>query len=175
MSIDFKNISYLKTGNARQQAAYEVLSINEILPLLKAYSPILVGTIPINIDIENSDLDIICYAPDPASFKDFVINTFGHHDDFKIWENDKLSTPAVVAGFMADGFKIELFGQNIPTTRQNAYRHMLIEHRLLTQKGASFRKKIIELKRQGLKTEPAFAQLLGLKGDPYKALLDLEI
>jgi hypothetical protein len=50
---------------------------------------------------------------------------------------------------------------------------MLIEHSLLTEKGEHFRQEIIKLKRQGLKTEPAFAKLLGLDGDPYKAILKL--
>ncbi|MCD6090725.1 MAG: DUF4269 domain-containing protein [Bacteroidales bacterium] len=29
--------------------------------------------------------------------------------------------------FKTDNFEIEIFGQNIPTEKQNTYRHMLIE------------------------------------------------
>ena len=34
--------------------------------------------------------------------------------------------------------------------------------------------KVIELKQSGQKTEPAFAALLQLQGDPYAAMLKLE-
>ncbi|MNO76159.1 hypothetical protein D3C76_672280 [compost metagenome] len=37
-----------------------------------------------------------------------------------------------------------------------------------------FRERIILLKTSGWKTEPAFAKALGLEGDPYEALLELE-
>lgn len=78
---------------------------------------------------------------------------------------------SVVCNFKTDDFEIEIFGQNIPPKQQNAYRHMLIEHQILQEKGEGFRLKIIELKRTGYKTEPAFAELLNLKGNPYLALL----
>ena len=68
----------------------------------------------------------------------------------------------------------EIFGQNIPTEKQNAYRHMLIEKEILNERGIEFRNKIMELKHSGIKTEPAFAQLIGLTGNLYKALLKLE-
>ncbi len=54
-----------------------------------------------------------------------------------------------------------------------AYRHMIIEYRILLEKGEAFRQSIVELKRQGMQTEPAFALLLGLKGDPYTELLNV--
>jgi len=39
--------------------------------------------------------------------------------------------------------------------------------------GESARKKIIKLKKSGLKTEPAFAKYFNLKGDPFDELLKL--
>lgn len=58
--------------------------------------------------------------------------------------------------------------------QQFAYRHLIIEYNLLNQYGEKFRQQIIELKRQGHKTEPAFGLALGLTGDPYMELLKFE-
>lgn len=52
--------------------------------------------------------------------------------------------------------------------------HMLIENEILIEKGIKFRKIIIDLKSNGIKTEPAFANLLGLTGNPYLELLKPE-
>jgi hypothetical protein len=82
--------------------------------------------------------------------------------------------PTIIASFFIEDFEIEIFGQNIPVQQQSGYRHMIIEYNLLLQFGEEFRKNIIDLKRQGFKTEPAFAELFGLSGDPYQALLDFE-
>ncbi len=51
---------------------------------------------------------------------------------------------------------------------------MAVQSRLLELDDGRFRAAVIALKQSGLKTEPAFADLLGLAGDPYKALLGLE-
>ena len=170
--INFLDISYLKLGNERQKKAYQVLTDHEIIEKLAPYHPILVGTIPINIDIENSDLDIICEVSDKNEFIDKLNELFGSEKDFTIHESPKFD--AIKANFIIDGFEIEIFGQNTPSTQQNAYRHMLIEHKLLLEKGEGFRQEIIDLKQQGYKTEPAFAKLLGLEGNSYKELLKLE-
>jgi hypothetical protein len=173
MNHDFTNIEYLKFGNAKQRDSYKVLDENKILDILSKYDPILVGTIPISINVEGSDLDIVCYAKELNIFGDFVIEHFGKMEAFTTWNRGEGRLKAVVASFKLGDFDIELFGQSIPTRVQRAYRHMVIEHRLLQEKGDDFRRKVIALKEMGFKTEPAFAKLLGLNGDPYNALLEL--
>ena len=172
---DFSNIEYLKSGNQKQQEAFEILTQNKILSKLAEFDPILVGTIPINIDIENSDLDIICHWKNKIDFTEKLNSVFGKENEFTIREaiiNDKES---IIANFKINDFEIEVFGQNTPTKNQNGYKHMIIEHEILQSKGENFRLEIIKLKQNGYKTEPAFAFLLGLKGDPYVELLDYKL
>jgi len=171
--INFLNIAYLKSGNEKQKKAYQVITDQAILDQLAQYNPILVGTIPISIDIEKSDLDIICYAQDKEDFRKELVHHFQREKGFIISENPELNS--LKANFFINDFEFEIFGQNIPTEDQNAYRHMLVEHKILQEKGEDFRKQIIELKNQGYKTEVAFAKLLALKGDAYEELLKLKI
>jgi len=172
--IDFTTISYLKAGNLRQRSAYVVLSENRIFDILKDFDPLLAGTIPIGIDTVESDLDIICFCNDELTFKEIIIRHYSSYRDFKIRDLLINGQPATVANFYADDFEIEIFGQNIPVKSQLAYRHMVVEYQLLQEKGDAFQKEIVKLKRQGYKTEPAFAKLLELKGDPYQELLKFE-
>lgn len=169
--IDFKNIDYLKTGNDKQKKVYDILVESEIFERLKEYNPILTGTIPIGIDLPESDLDIICECTNHDLFCNRLKIHFGKYDDFKSWSNVFNGVKASIASFKLDNFKIEIFGQDIPTFQQNAFRHMIIENQILLERGLDFRNRIIELKTTGLKTEQAFAKLLGLKGDPYLELL----
>lgn len=171
--INFLDIFYLKSGNAKQISAYQLLTRTRILEKLAEYNPILAGTIPIGIDIDGSDLDIICYVPDKEKFIAFLNNNFSTEKGFIISENQTFNS--IKANFIIEDFEFEIFGQNVETTHQNAYRHMLIEHKILLEKGEDFKYQIIELKKQGYKTEPAFAQLLHLQGNPYDALLKFEL
>lgn len=169
--MNFDDIEYLQDGNIRQRRAYSILTSNRVLLKLKDFDPLLAGTIPINIDIENSDLDIICYFLNKQDFKKSITENFSNERNFTIREQQSLDTVAIVANFFLEDLEIEIFGQNIPTKQQFAYRHLVIEHKLLNKFGDKFRQQIIKLKRQGYKTEPAFALALVLKGDPYKELL----
>lgn len=171
--MKFDSISYLATGNARQQNAYGVLKDHLILEILQAYDPILVGTVPIAIDISNSDLDIICCYQDKPAFKNLLLESFSDFKNFSLEEKEINGQEVVLAKLIADDWEIEIFGQALPTREQAGYRHMIIEDKLLTEHGESFRKEIIKFKKQGYKTEPAFARLLKLTGDPYLELLKL--
>jgi hypothetical protein len=71
------------------------------------------------------------------------------------------------------GWDVELFCQVRNTDTQWGVRHFRVERRLLAI-DPDLRSDVIERKRCGMKTEPAFAAVLGLTGDPYQALLDLE-
>lgn len=170
----FKTLAYLQEGSVRQRAAYACLAQLQLWKVLHAQNPLLVGTIPISIDGPESDLDVIGQAMD---LEYQAIRLQQYYSAFANYQSKQKiigGIPCLVVTFKAYGFPIEVFLQNIPSHQQDAYRHLLIEHRLLQERGTVFREQVINLKQQGLKTEPAFAQLLGLEGDPYEALLQLE-
>ena len=174
MIKNFKNIEYLKFGNERQKLAFSEIKKHKILEKLEKYSPILTGTIPIEVDLPESDLDIICECQNHSEFKAYLLNQFSDKKDFKVYSIKQNGIESTIAEFKTDNFLFEVFGQNIPTEKQNAYRHMIIENRVLNEKGNEFKQRIKELKSNGIKTEPAFAKLLRLDGDPYAELLKLE-
>lgn len=171
---DWKNPSYLETGNERQRHAYAALLELKIFSRLAPFDPVLTGTIPIGIDIETSDLDIVCRTPSPTLFQQTIRRHYHRQKDFTLTEKTINEIPSTIARFRYKEFLIEIFGQPLRVEQQAAYRHMVVEHKILEQKGEAFKAKIIALKTKGTKTEPAFAHCLGLTGDPYAALLKLE-
>ena len=92
--------------------------------------------------------------------------------DLKIEKITVNNEQATVLNFKLEEFPIEIFGQNKPATEQNAYRHMIAEYKVLQEKGEDFKQKIIKLKKQSIKTEPAFGILLNLE-NPYEDLLKM--
>ncbi|MCD7899157.1 MAG: DUF4269 domain-containing protein [Bacteroides sp.] len=169
----FDNIEYLKTGTNDQQVVYNILKKNQIFTILKDFTPILAGTFPININIPGSDLDIICEFHNNEKFKEIILKYFSQMSQFTLLSYEVRNYDVLQANFILEGFEIEIFGQNRPVKEQNAYRHMIVEYLILQRKGKAFRQKILNLKLEGLKTEPAFAETLLLSGDPYQAILNL--
>jgi hypothetical protein len=172
MLPDWKDLTYLRQGSAQQRRTYDLLQRHKLLPRLGACDPVLVGTFPLDLTVPGSDLDIICEEPDLAAFRQTLAG-FAAYPKYMVWLAST-TEPALVASFEVEGLAVEVFGQALPTARQNGYRHMVVEARLLAAGGAALRQQVLALKASGVKTEPAFAQVLGLPGDPYHALLALE-
>jgi hypothetical protein len=173
--IDFTNINYLKSGTHRQQKAHSALVELGIFEDLKRFNPILTGTIPLDIDLPESDLDIICECQDHLEFVGLLWKLFANQDGFNVKSYNLNGVETTVAKFTTQNFTVEIFAQNIPTRKQLSYRHMLIEHKILKEKGEGFKSAVRELKSKGIKTEPAFARLLGLNGNPYEEILKVKI
>jgi len=149
--------------------------LKRLLSALAPFTPTLVGTYPLGLQTSSSDLDLICYCPDLAQFERAL--------SAALLESGLPPTPprrvqlaleASVTNVNCEGFPVEVFCQPIPVAEQHGFRHMIVEGRLLQLGGERLRARVLALRAQGLKTEPAFANALGLTGDAYAALLCLE-
>ncbi|MGG4453827.1 DUF4269 domain-containing protein [Brevibacillus porteri] len=168
-------LSYLGRGTMRQKAAWEAIQQTHIMEVLSDYHPVLAGTIPLDIDVKQSDLDIICESHDLEQFEQAARTAFGCLPGFEVTHLDVKSIPTCVISFFTADFWFELFAQPVAVEKQNAYRHMDIEARLLDIGGLDAYQHIRALKQSGIKTEPAFARYFQIPGDdPYEALLQLE-
>ncbi|XOZ32860.1 DUF4269 domain-containing protein [Halomonadaceae bacterium KBTZ08] len=153
--------------------AYQiVLSELRLLEKLRNFHPVVIGTPPLEIDVETSDIDIACSSEGVSSFCETVKARFpelfvkGKHMNVR-------GEPTACAKLRSHGWDIELFCQGIAVERQWGVRHFVIERRLLNL-APYLRSKVRKLKNEGVKTEPAFARVLQLTGDPYEAMLQLE-
>jgi hypothetical protein len=151
----------------------EALERTDVLRKLAAFDPHVAGTPPLGLDIPTSDVDVICFAPDAEAFACAVWKAFGTCADFRMWQKVGLDRP-IVANFTGAGWIVEIFGQASPISEQGGWRHFLVERRLLALGGNAFRIAVMMQRAVGMKTEPAFAAVLGLTGDPYHAVLNLE-
>ncbi|WP_145046119.1 DUF4269 domain-containing protein [Paenibacillus xylanexedens] len=168
-------MAHLAGGNERQQDAYRVLQESRVLLTLAAFQAYPAGTVPIDIDIPGSDLDILCEAYDLDAFAIHIERDLGNLRHFHCNRGTRSmdGTSYVTCNFQIDHWPIEIFAQAVPVQQQNAYLHMKVEWELLQLWGSEGQREIRRLKRSGLKTEPAFAQVLGLQGDPYVEMLHL--
>jgi len=140
---------------------------------LVAYEPTLIGTPPLGIDIESSDIDIACTAENLYEFTSAVTSLYSGHAHFTSEMFQIRDKPAARCFFHFSDWDIELFCQTLPIKAQWGVRHFHVEKRLLGL-SPELVTRIIQLKQSGLKTEAAFASILQLSGDPFEAVLKLE-
>ena len=184
-STDWFSLERLCAGSPRQRAVYAILTEAAVFEALDGFSPCLVGTIPLDIDIPQSDADIVCSAPSLEEFALIVRERFGGCEGFSLRHGAHQGVESVVAGFMlrnanakaASHLPVEIFAQILPVERQRAYRHLAVEARLLGLAGEEARLAIRRLKGSGMKTEPAFVAYFGIEvgneSDAFERLYDL--
>jgi hypothetical protein len=171
----FSGVARLANASPRGAQAAEILDRHRLIDCLAAYQPEIVGTLPLAIDTPESDIDILCNVADLTAFSEFSDRVFGHFDGYRLRQRPATRhvAAALVVRFECEGLPVEIFATNCPTRSQYGFVHMLIEARILFVMGDEFARQVRELKQLGIKTEPAFARLLGLSGDPYIELAEL--
>ena len=168
--IDFRDPCYLAGGNRRQREVYHILSDLQVLEILKRHRPVVAGTIPIDVDVEDSDIDILCDYAGSEEFEQTLRQHFSRQKAFRFRRTRSRGEESLVASFDYKGYKIEIFGQMRAPEEQDGFVHMIVEHRILRLCSRRFREEIRRLKREGLGTEPAFALPLGIDTDPHETL-----
>jgi len=150
-------------------------SIAHLFEALAAYGPTLVGTYPLGLALPESDFDVLCSCSDLSAFERELSAWLGERGIQPTRRRRRATRPeASVTTLCWGGIEIEIFCQARPVLEQNGFRHLVVEGRLLSIGGEPLRGRVREAKARGLKTEPAFAEVLGLTGDPYATLLTLE-
>ncbi|MBM9576588.1 DUF4269 domain-containing protein [Leptospira sp. 201903070] len=175
--MNFRNARFLvdslKIGNQKQKLLWEDLEEYSILKTLLKYDPYLAGTIPLGIDHDQSDVDILCEFSNEEEFYSFGEFTFKNFKGFQILRKIFQDLPAILIRFQTEKFKYEIFAQRLPVLQQMGYVHFMIESEILFLGGPRFKEGIQTLKKEGWKTEEAFCKLLGIREDPYRFLFGL--
>jgi len=158
----------------RNNRVFSVIKKANILALLKLFNPLIVGTFPLDIHNQNSDVDIILSAHDLTEVTTQIKNHFSKLENFSIQDYHVANEYTVISNFIFENIHFELFAQRISSVKQIANMHFLIEERLLKLCGKKLKDEILKARDCGDKTETAFAKILQLNGDPYESLLQLQ-
>lgn len=165
----------LKNGSAAQRAAASAVESLGALDTLAAYTPIIAGSFPLDLQTETSDIDVLATATDLPAFLEMAVRAFGEQAAFRGRLAQINSVESVVVNFSYGGHAFEIFAQARPVHEQDGFRHLLAEYRLLQLADLRFFEAVRALRLAGTKTEPAFCVALGVREDPYAYLRKLAV
>src|SRR6516164_7141036 len=92
------------------QANHAIRSL-QIFECLSQYRPTFVGSTPIDIDLDESDLDIICEAHNLDQFEEQNRLLYGSRTNFRSMRAVKYGLPCILISFYSHSFRIGIFGQ----------------------------------------------------------------
>jgi predicted metalloenzyme YecM len=153
---------------------FKALEESKILSNFKKFTPFVAGTFPLGIFTGQSDVDILMNTDDLDQLEKDLRDNYEMLEGFSSKRSyiDELET--LIVNFNFNKVPFVIFAQKRVVTKQKAYLYFQIEERFLKLSGPAFSKMILENCEKGLRTEHAFAQVLGLKGDAYSELLLLQ-
>ena len=154
----------------RLTSARQALAASNIMEGLSLYQPTVVSTIWAGLDIETSDINILCSYQDEAAYRSDLEQFLSSFEFIEIESGEQ----RVVARFQFQNFPFEIFASPTPIEDQSGWRHFQIMQRLVELPYPTLISDLVNCKRRGMKTEPAIAKLLRLEGDPYESVLSLE-
>lgn len=151
----------------------KVIDDLNLMEILKWYQVTVVGTPPLGIATAQSDIDLICSYP--IEQENHLIEILKLFQTYKAWciERSYFERDTWICRFEYYAWSMEIFCSTTPIHQQAGFQHFYVERRILDLANDQFKQEIIRLKRKGIKTEPAFAQMLALDGDPYTKLSQL--
>ncbi|NUN05772.1 MAG: VOC family protein [Bdellovibrio sp.] len=158
----------------KSTAAYAALQDSGVLKKFKSYRPVIAGTLPLDIAIEGSALDILMSCENADEAQSQLSAAFSKSGNFRATRTTVDNLDTLIVQFNHNGVPFKIFVQNRECVQQAAYLHFLCEERLLKLKGLTLRDQIRSLRQQGLKTDAAFAKALKIAGDPYELLLSIQ-
>jgi hypothetical protein len=148
----------------------DAINALNILSDLADFDPHVAGTLPLGLQTNGSDIDILCSSDDLDSLTERVWSLYAAESGFRMWRWASAGRP-VVASFEAHGWEFEIFGSTEPVEHQQGWRHFEVERRLLLLAGEPLRSRVMKLRQAGFKTEPAFWSALNRSGSAYCGML----
>lgn len=174
-SLKFHHLSLESVINLETHTQlWSALESLALFQKLAVYRPLLAGTFPLGLSTRHSDVDILLESNDLGHVRKCLEELFNIFENFEIYEKMVKSNNSLICRFSYQGLSFELFAQELTALKQDAYQHLLIEEKLLKRGGPNFKKRILDLKKLGFETEPAFAKELRLEGCPFTVLKELQ-
>ena len=142
---------------------HKILSSVVLTSLFQNFNALLVGTPPLDLDVENSDIDIILKAD-----ADELLHLLQSHIT-----SEFIKTANNTFNFELHSVPIQIYLCKEKPTSQQSYQHFQAEEKILKYCRSLDLANLKKLRECGVKTEKAFTQILKLHGDEYETMSNL--
>ena len=132
-----------------------------------------IGTIPLDLAVDGSDLDIAFHTTDLNAAAVAFRSRWRHHPGFSLRHGQTQGAPSLTVRLSFQGLPVAVLASPLPLHTQHGARHFRIEADLLGLLGPTFHSRVRQLRDGGQETASAFACALSLHGDPHEAILRL--